>query len=158
MFDVISDLPKMAEAMLQQRVNVDVFDEESDLSENESGMESDEEEHVGNQNIGPWIHVPIDDNYEMPELPNMFLPDPIPAQRPNIDAIPVNYFDYFTTTENSSLIDILVTETNRYATQSIQQPLSAHSRMRDWVPTDRTEMRAFIGIMMAMGLVKKPTH
>jgi hypothetical protein len=29
--------------------------------------------------------------------------------------------------------------------------------MKNWVPTDRSEMRAFIGVMMAMGLLKKPT-
>jgi hypothetical protein len=29
--------------------------------------------------------------------------------------------------------------------------------MNNWVPTDRSEMRAFIGVMMAMGLLKKPT-
>jgi hypothetical protein len=79
--------------------------------------------------------------------------------RPNINATPVDYFDYFTTDQenNLNLIDKLVTETNLYAEQSIQQPISAHSRMNNWVPTDRSEMRALIGVMMAMGLLKKPT-
>jgi hypothetical protein len=63
--------------------------------------------------------------------------------RPNINATPVDYFDYFTTDQenNLNLIDKLVTETNLYAEQSIQQPISAHSRMNNWVPTDRSEMR-----------------
>jgi hypothetical protein len=79
--------------------------------------------------------------------------------RPNINATPVDYFDYFTTDQenNLNLIDKLVTETNLYAEQSIQQPMSAHSRMNNWVPTDHSEMRAFIGVMMAIGLLKKPT-
>jgi hypothetical protein len=29
--------------------------------------------------------------------------------------------------------------------------------MNNWVPTDRSEMRAVIGVMMATGLLKKPT-
>lgn len=66
---------------------------------------------------------------------------------------------YFTTDQenNSNLIEKVITETNWYAEQSIQQPIFAHSRINNWVPTDCSEMRAFIGVMMAMGLLKKPT-
>jgi hypothetical protein len=66
--------------------------------------------------------------------------------RPNINATPVDYFDYSTTDQenNLNLIDKLVTEANRYAEQSIQQPMSAHSRMNNWVPTDRSEYQKLV--------------
>ena len=155
----------MAQAIIQQQpVDGDfdyAVDSESDISGDDSGMETDEDDnvHVGGNGNGPWVCVPIDEHYEMPYQPGNFVQDPAPMNRPNINATPVDYFDYFTTDQESNLnlIDKLVTETNRYAEQSIQQPISAHSRMNNWVPTDCSEMRAFIGVMMAMGLLKKPT-
>lgn len=155
----------MAQAIIQQQPvdgdYDDSVDPESDISGDDSGMETDEDDnvHVGGNGNGPWVCVPIDEHYEMPYQPGNFVQDPAPINRPNINATPVDYFDYFTTDQenNLNLIDKLVTETNLYAEQSIQQPISAHSRMNNWVPTDRSEMRAFIGVMMAMGLLKKPT-
>jgi hypothetical protein len=155
----------MAQAIIQQQPVDGDFDDavdpESDISRDDSGMETDEDDnvHVGGNGNGPWVCVPIDEHYEMSYQPGNFFQDPTPMNRPNINATPVDYFDYSTTDQenNLNLIDKLVTETNRYAEQSIQQPISAHSRMNNWVPTDRSEMRAFIGVMMAMGLLKKPT-
>jgi hypothetical protein len=53
----------------------------------------------------------------MPYQPGNFVQDPAPMNRPNINATPVDYFDYFTTDQenNLNLIDKLVTETNLYA-------------------------------------------
>ena len=135
----------------------DAVDPESDISGTESRMETDEKEGADYEDVNldyhrPWSFGPIDDEYRMPFQPENFVQDPAPVNRPNINASPIEYFDYFTTDEenNANLIDILVTETNRYAEQSIQQPLSSYSRINDWIPTDRAEMRAFIGVMMAM--------
>jgi hypothetical protein len=101
--------------------------------EYDSGMETDEDDnvHVGGNGNGPWVCVPIDEHYEMSYQPGNFVQDPAPMNHPNINATPVDYFDYSTTDQenNLNLIDKLVTETNRYAEQSIQQPISAHSRM-----------------------------
>lgn len=150
----------MTQAIIQQQpVDGDfdyAVDSESDISGDESGMETDEDDnvHVGGNGNGP-----IDEHYEMSYQPGNFVQDPATMNRPNINATPVDYFDYFSTDQenNSNLIEKVITETNWYAEQSIQQPIFAHSRMNNWVPTDRSEMRAFIGVMMAMGLLKKPT-
>lgn len=65
--------------------------------------------------------------------------------------------------DDNDIIDILVRETNRYADQKIAQKarppriLGQHSRFRNWVPVTPDEMLAFIGIVLSMGIVKKPT-
>ncbi|VDI63937.1 Hypothetical predicted protein [Mytilus galloprovincialis] len=151
--------------MSQQNDDIDYNEDgdESDISENESGMETDEDmDEPGDISHGPWICVPTDETYVMPVIPNDFVQAPAPQNRPAVTARPIDYFDYFTVdNENdTNVIDILVSETNRYATQTIQsnqQPLPTFSRMHHWIPTDRTEMRAFVGLMMTMGMIKKPT-
>ena len=50
--------------------------------------------------------------------------------------------------------DLLVTETNRYATQ-IRTPLSS-ARCRPWTDTTVSEMKAFFGILIIMGVVHLP--
>jgi hypothetical protein len=47
----------------------------------------------GNGN-GPWVCVPIDEHYEMSYQPGNFFQDPAPMNRPNINATPVDYFEY----------------------------------------------------------------
>ncbi|VDI28495.1 Hypothetical predicted protein [Mytilus galloprovincialis] len=152
--------------MSQQNDDIDYNEDgdESDISENESGMETDEDmDEPGDISHGPWICVPTDETYVMPVIPNDFVQAPAPQNRPAVTARPIDYFDYFTVdNENdTNVIDILVSETNRYATQTIQsnqQPLPTFSRMHHWIPTDRTEMRAFVGLMMTMGMIKKTNH
>lgn len=52
----------------------------------------------------------------------------------------------------------MVDETNRYATALVQEGLfTPHCRMHDWVPTNPAEIRAFIGLLIVMGIVHKPT-
>uniref|UniRef100_A0A8C4SDX7 PiggyBac transposable element-derived protein domain-containing protein n=1 Tax=Erpetoichthys calabaricus TaxID=27687 RepID=A0A8C4SDX7_ERPCA len=49
-------------------------------------------------------------------------------------------------------------QTNLYAAQFIEKNpnLRPHSRVRAWVDTDENEMKKFIGILMLMGIVRKP--
>ena len=47
---------------------------------------------------------------------------------------------------------VTVTETNRYAALNI----STASRPRPWKPVMKEEMKAFIGILMAMGIFRLP--
>ncbi|CAC5365771.1 unnamed protein product [Mytilus coruscus] len=151
--------------MSQQNDDIDDNEEEaeSDISENESGMETDEDvDEAGDISHGPRICVLRDETYVMPVISNAFVQEPAHLNRPAVTARPVDYFEYFTEDEenDTNLIDILVSEKNRYATQTIQtnqQPLSTHSRMHRWLPNDRAEMRAFVGLMMTMGMIKKPT-
>lgn len=58
---------------------------------------------------------------------------------------------------DNDIIDYLVLETNRYASQKInQEQISSGSRLKKWRDTDRVEMMNFFGIVMWIGLVKMP--
>ena len=54
----------------------------------------------------------------------------------------------------SAVWDLLVDETNRYAEQTI----SDHERQSTWTPTDVHEMRAFVALLIAMGINKSPQY
>lgn len=55
------------------------------------------------------------------------------------------------------LIDMFVTETNLYAQQKINiGPQRRCVRLHQWYPTDRVEMKKFIGLTLLMGIVHKP--
>jgi len=60
------------------------------------------------------------------------------------------------------VLDLFVTETNRYAEQYFlvhpKDTLPVHSLPRKWVATDRSEMAAFLGILYFMGYIKLPTY
>jgi len=57
------------------------------------------------------------------------------------------------------LLDILVRETNIYAKQYTDATnLKTHSRVRQWKPTTRCEMKLFLTQSMLMGLIKNTTH
>lgn len=72
------------------------------------------------------------------------------------DATPFGIFNLFVDTE---IIDMMVHETNRYATQTIinrivDESLGPSSRLSEWVDTNRIEMMKFLGILGYMGLVQ----
>ena len=50
--------------------------------------------------------------------------------------------------------DLLVTETNRYAAQTMQN--GTHTHPRPWSDIEVVEMKAFVGILMLMGICKLP--
>uniref|UniRef100_A0A8C4S021 RNB domain-containing protein n=1 Tax=Erpetoichthys calabaricus TaxID=27687 RepID=A0A8C4S021_ERPCA len=56
------------------------------------------------------------------------------------------------------LIRHFVHQTNLYAAQFIEKNpnLPPHSRVRAWFDTDENEMKKFIGILMLMGIIRKP--
>lgn len=63
---------------------------------------------------------------------------------------------------DDELIDLMVRETNRYAEQVIigkisDESITQHSRLNDWVDTNAIEMHVFLGIILWMGLDKKPS-
>lgn len=53
---------------------------------------------------------------------------------------------------------VIVEETNRYAEQRIQRqtPLPLFSRLRKWTPVTVDELKVFLALTIAMGLVRKP--
>ena len=67
--------------------------------------------------------------------------------------------DYFKLYFTQTIIDHIVTETNRYADQFIEKErgnLRRYSIVKEWTPTDYNEMCSFLGLLMLMGLVYKP--
>lgn len=70
-------------------------------------------------------------------------------------SVPIDYFRCFVTDET---VELMVTETNRYAQQYLHnKELKAKSRVRKWHETNGVEMQKFIGILLQMGLVRKPS-
>lgn len=103
------------------------------------------------------IHVPHHDWTEVAQDP----PDFPFTQTPTlINPVPngslAELFELFVTPE---LIDMMVTETNRYAAAEInkERPLRRHSRLNDWRDTNAVEMRKFLALLLHMGPVSLPT-
>ena len=67
--------------------------------------------------------------------------------------------DYFKLYFTDILIDLIVTETNRYAGQFIEKErnnLKRYSIVHQWVPTNHSEISALLGILTLMGIIYKP--
>lgn len=73
-----------------------------------------------------------------------------------IGAHPIDYFEAFIDNE---IIDLMVDQTNLYATQVLcsGEDIPAYSTLRNWNPTSRDEIKHFIGLLAYMGLVRMPT-
>ena len=58
----------------------DAVDPKSDISGDDSEMETDEDDnvHVGGNGNGPWVCVPIEEHFEMSYQPGNFVQDPAP--------------------------------------------------------------------------------
>ncbi|XP_065658413.1 uncharacterized protein LOC136082927 [Hydra vulgaris] len=67
--------------------------------------------------------------------------------------------DFFRLLVTEELINNMVVETNRYATQEInkQHPLRRNSHFKDWKPINSEDMRQFLGVLFHMGCVKMPS-
>ena len=73
-----------------------------------------------------------------------------------LDAEPIEYFSKSFTDE---VIDIICNQTNRYAEQYIEANaanLRPKSTVHDCKPTNRNEIKAFLGQCILMGIVSKP--
>lgn len=66
---------------------------------------------------------------------------------------PIDIFERFITDE---IIDVLVQETNRYASQQLTKRHSGKSRIKSWTNTNKNEMRKFLGVAIGMGLTQVP--
>ena len=67
---------------------------------------------------------------------------------------PVDFMNLFV----DELIDEVVTQTNLYADQYIRDNhIKPKSRVRKWHPTNRKEMKKFLGLCMLMGIVRLPS-
>lgn len=66
---------------------------------------------------------------------------------------PLDAFELFLTDE---VLDVIVTETNNYDSQQLGTNPSRKSKVNLWTPTTKDEIRAFLGITIAMGLTQVP--
>ena len=67
---------------------------------------------------------------------------------------PVTYLRLFL---DENVIDVIVTETNRYAKQTLTRtPHRRLSRTRNWEPVSRDDIWLFIGVLVLRGIVQKP--
>lgn len=86
---------------------------------------------------------------------NNFFETPGPKWAPPPDAKPITYFNLFFTTP---LLETIVKETNRNATQFFaSHAVSANSRIKKWKPTTVLEIKAFIAVLLEMGITRRPT-
>nr|CAI5823526.1 unnamed protein product [Callosobruchus analis] len=71
-----------------------------------------------------------------------------------VDKSPYQFYKFFVA---DHIIKLMVTETNRYAQQTLENAyLSRFSRLRKWKEVTAEEMEKFLGIIFWMGLNKKP--
>lgn len=72
-----------------------------------------------------------------------------------------NSLDFFLLFMDDEVLDLIVMETNRYAEQCIidcitNENVSDSMRLMKWVDTDKEEIKKFVGLIIWMGLDKKP--
>lgn len=66
---------------------------------------------------------------------------------------PIDIFERFI---NGEIIETIVLETNRYASQQICGRHSSKSRIKSWTNTNKNEIRQLLGIAISMGLTQVP--
>lgn len=86
-----------------------------------------------------------------------FLVDPVGP----IDAIREDYLvkspvDFFNLFFNNDVVNLIVTETNRYAQQKISAGIQQKSRLQRWKDTNEDEIRIFFSLCLWMGLARFP--
>lgn len=132
----------------------DLSDSESEYTENsETSSETDDED----QNA-----LPEHFDFEMPWTCDGIPRPPFPFTG-NSGIQEVNNFnnilDIFEFFFDDQLIDLIVTETNRYAIQFIvknAESMKPHSRVRKWIETNRYEIKTLVGILILQGVCPKP--
>lgn len=66
--------------------------------------------------------------------------------------------DVFKLFVDQDIIDLIVTETNRYASQKVNaEGVKSKSRLKNWSDTNSDEMYKYFGLIICMGLVRIPS-
>lgn len=137
-----------------------VSDSDNDEIEANNLHDSGDDELNDNNDINN-IQIPvfreIESGQDIPFQPApTYLETPGPKHAPPSDANPIQYFLLFFT---MPLLNLIVTETNRYANQFLasQNQLSPHARAKMWRPVTVPEMKAFMAVLFEMGITRRPT-
>ncbi|XP_071123974.1 piggyBac transposable element-derived protein 4-like [Mytilus edulis] len=131
---------------------------DSEMSEMNMDTASDLEDET--LNPGPWFPVFDIEDFYMPEMQefrgNRLGPvDVRPDDKPH-----ELFLSMVTDPENvdNNVVDLLVKETNRYAEdRKAVGNLKPRSRLHMWRPVNNEEMKAFLGLLLLMGIIQKPT-
>ncbi|VDI58381.1 Hypothetical predicted protein [Mytilus galloprovincialis] len=131
---------------------------DSEMSEMNMDTASDLEDET--LNPGPWFPVFDTEEFYMPEMQefrgNRLGPvDVRPDDKPH-----ELFLSMVTDPENvdNNVVDLLVKETNRYAEdRKAVGNLKPRSRLHMWRPVNNEEMKAFLGLLLLMGIIQKPT-
>ena len=70
-------------------------------------------------------------------------------------------YEYFSLFFDDAVCNLLVDETNRYASQHFERvgdTLKPHSRLRKWVDCCLTDIRTFLAILLLMGHMRLPNY
>ncbi|CAL7946850.1 unnamed protein product [Xylocopa violacea] len=117
---------------------------------------SDDDEVTTSTPDDNGIHgfLPVDTIFS--NASNTFSEVPDPKRAPLPDAKPIEYFNKFFST---SLFTTMAIETNRYAEQFLNsgRTLKRRSRVKSWVPVTNVEMKAFVAVLLEMGITKRPS-
>lgn len=137
----------------RRRVELNASDDDNDDYDSDSSVDNrDMEEGTNNDDFEEIFPHNPDIVTELP-FPFSELPGPKHAPLPN--SPPISYFNLFFT---SSLLSLIVAETNRYADQFLSTRVpSSGSRNKMWQRTTIDEIRAFIIVIVNMGIIRKPT-
>lgn len=96
--------------------------------------------------------------------------DNIPARPPRFDfrgftglkitvSSPPHPLELFEAYFDDELLDVIVVETNRYASQLLNSSkLGQHSRFRKWYALTREELRVSLSLLLLQGIVQKPNE
>nr|BAF82022.1 piggyBac transposase Uribo2 [Xenopus tropicalis]BAF82023.1 piggyBac transposase Uribo2 [Xenopus tropicalis]BAF82024.1 piggyBac transposase Uribo2 [Xenopus tropicalis]BAF82025.1 piggyBac transposase Uribo2 [Xenopus tropicalis] len=121
---------------------MEVDEDVDDLEDQEAGDRADAAAG-GEPAWGPPCNFP-------PEIPPFTTVPGVKVDTSNFE--PINFFQLFMT---EAILQDMVLYTNVYAEQYLtQNPLPRYARAHAWHPTDIAEMKRFVGLTLAMGLIK----
>ncbi|VDI33309.1 Hypothetical predicted protein [Mytilus galloprovincialis] len=132
------------------------------LTDDEDVSSDDDDLQFPEGGRGPWIPVFDQQNYVRDHIYDFITDGPVgPINRNIINPQPIDYFENQLSNGETSLFELLTNETNRYAAQFFQQHpvqnLPPNSRSRQWIDVTLAEMRTFIGLLLLMGIIQKPS-
>ena len=155
--DLDKKFVKMNEETLSDVDLEDVSSDESEFEGYSSSNNSEDENEVGNIDLGanPWVRAyPPEDEAD----PAFSFDETVgPKNCPPPASPPISYVYLFLTVD---FLTSIVTHTNNYATNFLnnnRDNLRRHSISRKWTPTTVAEIKAFFAIIINMGLNRKPT-
>lgn len=72
----------------------------------------------------------------------------------DVDSKPIEFFDLFF---NDDILSLICNETNLFAHKRQNQVLSPHARIKKWKDVTLVDMKAFLGLVINMGLMPLPS-